>query len=143
MMEYIPSADLAAIRQAIAEAEKKTFAEIRVVIEEKCKGDVLDRAAFAFRKLKMHETAQRNGILIYFSIHDHHCAVIGDFGINRLVEKDYWKIILDEMIVFFSAGQLKEGIIHAVNRAASKLSEHFPLGKGDINELPDEVVTKL
>ncbi len=142
-MEYLPSTDLAAIRQAITEAEKKTSAEIRVVIEEKCKGEVLDRAAFAFRKLKMHKTAQRNGVLVYVSVKDHQCAVIGDSGINSLVEKDYWKTLLDEMIVFFSAGQLKEGIIHAVNRVTSELSSHFPLRKGDINELPDEVITRL
>ncbi len=142
-MEYLPSTDLAAIRQAITEAEKKTSAEIRVVIEEKCKGEVLDRAAFAFRKLKMHKTAQRNGVLVYVSVKDHQCAVIGDSGINSLVEKDYWKTLLEEMIVFFSAGQLKEGIIHAVNRVTSELSSHFPLRKGDINELPDEVITRL
>ncbi len=142
-MEYIPSTDLSAIRREIAESEKKTSAEIRVVIEEKCKGDVLDRAAFAFRKLKMHKTAHRNGVLIYVSIYDHQCAVIGDSGINRLVEKEFWRILVDEMIVFFSAGQLKEGIIHALKRAASKLGEHFPISNNDKNELPDEVITKL
>lgn len=142
-MEYIPSSELKAIRKAIAEAEKKTSAEIRVIIEEKCKGDVLDRAAFAFHKLKMNETEQHNGVLIYVSIHDRQCAVIGDSGINSLVEKDYWKTILDEMIVFFSAEQFKEGIIHSINRIALKLGEHFPYRSNDRNELPDDVVTKL
>lgn len=142
-MEFIPASDLTAMRQAITEAEKKTSAEIRVIIEETCNVAVLDRAAFAFAKLKMHETNQRNGILIYVSISDHQCAVIGDAGINRLVENQFWKAVLDEMIVFFSAGQLKEGIIYAINRASIKLTEHFPRSKNDRNELPDEVVTKL
>lgn len=140
---FIPSTDLAFIKQAISDAEKITSAEIRIIIEERCKGNVLDRSAFAFRKLNMHKTAQRNGVLIYVSVLDHQCAVIGDTGINRFVENDFWKTILDEMVVFFSAGQLKEGIVHAVNRAAVKLGEHFPHNKHDSNELPDDVITKL
>lgn len=142
-MSIIPESDLKAIRLAVSEAEKKTSAEIRVIIEEKCKTVVLDRAAFAFRKLKMHETEHRNGVLIYVAIKDHQCAVIGDSGINQLVQKDFWQTIIDEMIVFFSAGQLKEGIIHALNRTAIKLGEHFPVAANDRNELPNDVITKL
>lgn len=142
-MEFLPSTDLSAIRQAIALAETKTSAEIRVVIEEKCKCDVLDRAAFAFRKLKMQKTEQRNGVLIYVALKDHQCAIIGDIGINRLVENEFWKTLLDEMIVFFSAGQLKEGIISAIHRASLILAEHFPRNSNDKNELPDDILTKL
>lgn len=142
-MEIIPDSQLALIRKSITEAEKKTSAEIRVLIEEKCKGSVLDRSAYAFRKLKMHKTRYRNGTLIYVSVKDKQCAIIGDYEINRLVEKDFWKTVLDEMIVFLSAGQLTEGIIHAVQRLADKLAEHFPANNNNPNELPDEVVTKL
>jgi uncharacterized membrane protein len=142
-VEIIPDSQLALIRKSITEAEKKTSAEIRVLIEEKCKGSVLDRSAYAFRKLKMHKTRFRNGTLIYVSVKDKQCAIIGDYGINRLAEKDFWKTVLDEMIVFLSAGQLTEGIIHAVQRLADKLAEHFPANNNNPNELPDEVVTKL
>lgn len=139
----IPDTDLNAIRQAVTEAEKKMSAELRVLIEETCKGDLLDRAAFAFHKLNMHQTAQSNGVLIYVSVNDHRCAIIGDSGIHQRVEPDFWKTIVDEMIVFFSAGQLKEGILHAINRVSLRLAEHFPPDKNDRNELPDEVVTQL
>jgi uncharacterized membrane protein len=56
--------------QAIKAAEYQTGGEIRVHIESVCKGNVLDRAAWLFKSLKMHETALRNGVLIYLSTDD-------------------------------------------------------------------------
>lgn len=38
---------------AIKAAEKETSGEIRVHIERACRGEVLDRAAWWFKKLKM------------------------------------------------------------------------------------------
>lgn len=56
---------------AIKQAEKDTSGEIRVHIENRCKIDVLDRAADVFAQLKMHKTAQRNGVLVYVALLDH------------------------------------------------------------------------
>jgi len=50
---------------AIKDAEKDTSGEIRVHIENYCKGDILDRAAQLFGILKMHKTEKRNGVLFY------------------------------------------------------------------------------
>ena len=55
------------ISESIREAEKNTSGEIRVHIESKCTGDVMDRAAYLFQKLKMHETKLRNAVLFYLA----------------------------------------------------------------------------
>ena len=52
----LSSEDEKSVRQAIIDAELKTSGEIRVHIEENCRVDVLDRAAYVFEKLKMHKT---------------------------------------------------------------------------------------
>jgi hypothetical protein len=52
----------AQILASVREAELETSGEIRVHIETSLKGDVLDRAAWLFKKLGMHKTAHRNGV---------------------------------------------------------------------------------
>ena len=65
-----------AVIEAISEAEKNTSGEIRLFIEDNCKEDVLDRAAFIFKQLKMHETALRNGVLFYLAMNSHKFAIL-------------------------------------------------------------------
>jgi len=81
-----------AIVRAIGEAEHATSGEIRVHIETSCKADVLDEAAWLFRKVGMHKTADRNGVLIYLALKDRKFAIIGDTGINSVVPLGFWKL---------------------------------------------------
>ena len=71
------------IIRAIRNAEMDTSGEIRLHLEESCGDDVLDRAADIFRKLEMHKTELRNGVLIYLAVKDRQFAIIGDVGINE------------------------------------------------------------
>ena len=71
------------IVNAIKEAELNTSGEIRVHVEEHCKVNVMDRAAYVFALLKMHKTQLRNGVLFYLSIKDRKFAILGDGGINK------------------------------------------------------------
>ncbi len=127
------------IKAAIKKAEKVTSGEVRVVVEDLCKTDVLDRAAFLFHKLKMDQTAERNGVLIYVSVDDHKLAIIGDAGIHKIVKDDFWNKIKEEMAQHFRQGLIAEGIIHAVHEAGVALSHHFPCKTDDRDELSDEI----
>ncbi len=49
---------------AIKQAELNTSGEIKVHIENRCRGDVEQRSLAVFDKLKLNETKQRNGVLI-------------------------------------------------------------------------------
>ena len=128
------------ITTAIKEAEKVTSGEIRLVVEDTCKGDVLDRAAFLFHKLKMDRTRERNGVLIYVSVDDHKFAIIGDAGIHKIVKDDFWNKIKEEMAQHFREGHIANGIIHAIQEAGKALSQHFPCKKDDRDELSDEII---
>ena len=55
---------------AIEIAELNTSGEVRVHLDDNCKGAVLDRAAYVFEKLEMHKTEQRNGVLFYLAVQD-------------------------------------------------------------------------
>ena len=124
---------------AIKEAESNTSGEIRVHIENHSNGAVLDRAAFIFKELKMEDTAARNGVLIYIALKDKQFAIIGDEGINKMVEKDFWNDVKDEMAEFFKSGNFTEGVVKGILRSGEKLKKYFPHQDDDVNELSDEI----
>lgn len=124
---------------AIKEAELNTSGEIRVHIENRCKEDTIERAAELFYELKMDHTAARNGILFYLAVKDHKFAVIGDEGINRKVEHDFWNDIKDEMIANFKENRFAEGVISGILKCGEKLKTYFPYQDDDVNELNDEI----
>ena len=124
---------------AIKEAELNTSGEIRVHIENHCKEEALERAAEVFYDLKMDRTAARNGILFYLAVKDHKFAIIGDEGINREVEHDFWNDIKDEMTSNFKENKFAEGLIAGILKCGDKLKKYFPYQNDDVNELSDEI----
>ncbi len=135
----INAADEAAIKAAIADAERASSGEIRVHIERVCPGNMMDRAAFIFEKLDMHKTALRNGVLFYVATKDRQFAVIGDSGINAVVEKRYWEKLSAEIIDRFHTDGLADGLTFGIASTGEYLKKHFPYQKDDINELSDEI----
>ena len=128
-----------AITSAIGEAETNTSGEIRLHVENRCKIDVLDRAAYIFGKLNMHETAQRNGVLFYLAVDDRKFAIIGDSGINKAVPANFWDEIKGTMLALFKEGKFAEGLTTGIRMAGEQLKTNFPYQTDDINELSDEI----
>ncbi len=133
-------ADILRIEQSIAEAEKITSGEIRIFIDNRCKEDVLDRAAWIFHEIGMDATEERNGVLIYIALKDHKFAIIGDAGINEKVPKGFWDAIRDEMKNLFRDGKYSEAIVTGILKAGAQLSHHFPYKENDTNELSNEML---
>lgn len=127
------------ITDAIAQAELNTSGEIRLHVEGKCKIDVLDRAAYLFEKLEMHQTAQRNGVLFYLAVSDRKFAIIGDSGINQLVAADFWNETKETMLSYFKEGKFADGLSKGILMAGEQLKTNFPYQGDDINELSDEI----
>jgi len=127
------------IVDAIKTAELNTTGEIRVHVENHSKGDILDRSAMVFNMLKMNETAARNGVLIYLAVEDKKFSIIGDEGINRLVEHDFWNDVKDEMAKAFREGDFTGGVVNGILRVGEKLKTFFPYQSDDVNELPDDI----
>jgi len=127
------------IIQAIKNAEQNTSGEIKIHIEKKCHGDVLDRAAYIFKKLGMHKTNLRNGVLIYLAFETRKFAIIGDAGINSKVPENFWDSIKDNMLQHFKKGNFTEGLTEAITQVGMQLKEYFPHKKNDVNEISDEI----
>ncbi|HOK26295.1 MAG TPA: TPM domain-containing protein [Bacteroidales bacterium] len=127
------------ILSAIREAEKDTSGEIRVHIETHCPEDVLDRAAWIFRKLGMDKTRERNGVLFYLAVADRKFAVIGDAGINSKVPEGFWNQVKELLTKYFKDGLFTEGLAEGIKLAGRQLKTFFPYRKDDVNELSDEI----
>jgi uncharacterized membrane protein len=127
------------ILDAIKEAEKETSGEIRVHIETRHSGKVLDRAAWIFKRMGMHNTEARNGVLFYLAVRNKKFAILGDSGINEKVSEGFWDKIKVIMESDFREKRFTEGLAKGILMAGNQLKEHFPHLANDINELPDEI----
>ena len=127
------------IVEAIKQAELNTSGEIKVHIENHCRGDVEQRSITVFNKLKLNETKLRNGVLIYLAIKDRKFAILGDEGINNVVENGFWDDVKDMMLSHFKKGNFTEGLEQGILRCGEKLKTYFPYQTDDTNEIPDDI----
>ena len=137
--DFLTAEEEAEIVQAIHSAEQNTSGEIRVHIENHTDLKPLERAQEVFHQLKMDETELRNGVLFYVGVSDHTFAIIGDKGINDVVEPDFWDCTKDIVIEHFKNKQFKEGLIKGILRAGDRLKQYFPFADDDTNELSNEL----
>jgi uncharacterized membrane protein len=128
------------IRAAIRKAETQTSGEIRLFIENRCKEEILDRAAFIFDQLNIHKTTDRNGVLFYLAIHERQFAILGDAGINKVVKQGFWDEIKEHMVARFKKAEFAEGLCEGISMAGEALKNYFPYRKNDKNELSDDIV---
>ncbi|MBT8285107.1 MAG: TPM domain-containing protein [Flavobacteriaceae bacterium] len=125
--------------EAIRKAEKNTSGEIRVHIEGSSKKDSYERAQEIFHELKMDETKDANGVLIYIAVQDRTFVIYGDRGINEVVPNTFWNDTKDVIQSHFKHGEFKEGIVNGILKAGEELKAHFPYNNNDTNELSNEV----
>ena len=137
--DFLSKTEEQEIVQAIVEAEKNTSGEIRVHIEEHTEKSPLERAQEVFFELKMDETQDRNGVLFYVCVSDKKFAIIGDKGINDVVESDFWDCTKDTVIANFKEGNFKKGLVEGILQAGQRLKHYFPYQSDDTNELSNEI----
>jgi uncharacterized membrane protein len=140
MARFLTKEQEQTIISAIKEAELNTSGEVRVHIEDKCKGgDAIERAKEVFAKLGMHETELQNGVIIYVATKDHKLAIWGDKGIHEKVGQQFWNEEIELMKKYFQADDHESGLRDAVLMVGEKLKEFFPYQKDDVNELSDDI----
>ena len=136
---FLSKEDEQEIVQAIVSAEKNTSGEIRVHIEERSEKAPLDRAQEVFFELHMNETKDRKGVLFYVCVADKKFAIIGDEGIDKVVESDFWDCTKDIVISNFKEANFKNGLVEGILRAGERLKKYFPYQSDDMNELSNEI----
>lgn len=139
MVRFFDEAEERQIIAAIRNAELASSGEIRVHVEVGAKAPALDVAHRVFEQLKMHETKDRNGVLILLCVDRREFAIIGDEGINEVVSEEFWNEERDMLQYHFKKGEFALGIANAVQQVGAKLKKFFPYQEDDVNELSDEI----
>ncbi|TDS11979.1 TLP18.3/Psb32/MOLO-1 phosphatase superfamily protein [Maribacter caenipelagi] len=137
--DFLTASEEQDIVNAILKAEKNTSGEIRVHIEAHTSKDHYERAKEVFHLLKMDNTKQENGVLIYVAVNDKKFVICGDKGINSVVPEDFWQTTKNSIQTHFKNGAFKDGLVAGILKAGEELNSHFPWQADDTNELSNEI----
>jgi uncharacterized membrane protein len=132
--------DVPGLEAAIARAEQRTSAEIRISVAPWFWGSVRAAAERAFARLGMYQTRDRNGTLIFVAPARRQVVVIGDAGIHGRVGQEYWDRLARDIAEAFRDGRYSDGLKRAIELLGERLAEHFPC---DPMDNPDELPNTL
>lgn len=136
--------ELLRISNKIKEAEKKTSAEIVVVIKEERKlferkKTLRELAEEEFIKAGIVNTAEKTGVLIFILLSEKQFYILADKKISDNIPQQTFDSIANEMSNQFKSGKFSSGIINCIERLSELLSRNFPIKPNDINELSNQV----
>lgn len=144
VLRHFDKATQAAIGQAVAAAERQHRGELRWVVEGSLPlldllrhTDARRRAIDLFARLRIWDTSENSGILIYVQLADRRVEILADRGIAARVPQVQWDTLCRTMESAFAAGNYRNGAVQAIAAAGALLREHFPAASDHPNELPD------
>ncbi|HPC95854.1 MAG TPA: TPM domain-containing protein [Sedimentisphaerales bacterium] len=137
---FLTAAEAAGVHAAVAEAERRTSAELKVVLARHCWGDLKRKARRIFRELGLDRTEGRNCVLILLILTNREFLIYGDEGIHARVGQGFWDDVRREMQEAFGRNAFGDGIAAGVRRIGEKLAQHFPCQRNDVDEISNEIV---
>jgi uncharacterized membrane protein len=146
----IPADMLERLQRRVAASEQRHSGEIRICVEAGLPLSYLWRGAAAreraitmFGKLRVWDTEDNNGVLIYLLLADHAIEIVADRGLARHVGAEQWQAMVARMAEAFREKRYEDGLTQALEETSALLMTHFALaaaGKANPNELPDAPV---
>lgn len=139
------------IEAAIKASEAEHVGEIRFAVEGGLDGAPLfkgqsarERAIELFALLRVWDTGQNTGVLIYLLLADRAVEIVADRGIHAKVESKEWSNVCRQMEAAFRQSNFEGGVVSGVRAVTRHLQQHFPPGNHhNSNELPDRPVVVL
>jgi len=145
----VPPGLVEQLARRVAASEARHSGEVRIYVEAGLPLSYLwrdasprERAVAIFGKLRVWDTEQNNGVLIYLLLAEHAIEIVADRGLSRHVPQAEWQRIVAHMGSAFREGRFEDGLTQALEEVSALLVQHFPraAGSADVNELPDEPV---
>ena len=99
-----------------------------------------ERALEVFGRLRIWDTEDNSGVLVYLLLADKAVEIVADRGIHRRVGDASWQSICRAMEAAYREGRFEEGTLAGVDAINALLIEHFPRHGPGGNELPDQPV---
>jgi len=142
-----PKATLDAIEAAVRLSETHHSGEIRFAIETRLapawawRGmSGRERAVEMFSHLRVWNTAENSGVLVYLLLADHDIQIVADRGIAARVNQVQWEAVAQAMEAAFRQGEFERGALEGIRQIDVLLTMHFPSTTHNPDELADRPV---
>lgn len=126
-------AALERLTQKVAQSEKRHSGQIRICLEGGLPASYLwrsvaarERAITLFGKLRVWDTEQNNGVLIYLLLADRAVEVVADRGLAKYVAPQQWEQLVASMAESLRSGNYEKALNHAVEEISALLEQQFP-----------------
>jgi uncharacterized membrane protein len=142
-----PPRVLRAIEAEIKAQESRHRGELRFAIEASLPIGHLARrvtprrrALQVFEQLRVWDTEENSGVLVYVLLADRSVEIVADRGIASRVPQGEWDAVCRAMGEAFRGGEFERGALDGLRRVGALLARHFAAGPRKIDELPDAPV---
>lgn len=142
-----PAAVLDDIEKAVKQSEGQHRGELRFAVENTLapawvwRGmSASQRATEVFSNLRVWDTEENSGVLIYLLLADREVHIVADRGIAKLVPQAEWDMIAEAMQKEFRQGDFRRGSLEGIELITRVLASHFPSGVNNPNELSNKPV---
>jgi len=99
-----------------------------------------EKALEQFYGRGLHLTREHTGVMIYCALEERFVEVIADEGIYTKVDKALWDNTVQVLVKHIRTGDLTTGFEQAVFACGNALTDHFPAGADNPNELPNVLI---
>lgn len=153
--QVLPAEAVQRLAQRVAASERLHTGEVRLCVEAGLPWGVMwpppsdadmpavlrRRALALFGELRVWDTRDNNGVLVYVQLTERAIEIVADRGLNDRLPAGHWPLVVDGMRAAFRKGRFEEGLVAAVDAATAVLVAHWPEGPISTkpNELPDTV----
>src|SRR5450432_1459766 len=135
------------IEEAITAGERMHGGQVRFVVEgslpmiQLVRGEPpRQRALDVFSRLRIWDTEENSGVLVYLLLADQDVEIVADRGIHRKVGDEPWQAICRTMETEFSQRRFEQGTLAGIEAINALLARHFPRTSSGNNEIPDDPV---
>ncbi|MEP7182751.1 MAG: TPM domain-containing protein [Betaproteobacteria bacterium] len=143
-----PTAGLERIEAVIAAGEERHRGQVRFAVEPALPlARVMHgapprvRALEVFGLLRIWDTAENCGVLVYLLLADRDVEIVADRGIHAAVGAAAWEAVCRKMEAAFTDGRFVEGVEAGIAEINALLAQHFPRdGRTGGNELSDRPI---
>lgn len=101
-----------------------------------------EQAFQEFYRHDLHRTEAATGVLLFVSLFERRVVVLGDEGIDEVMEEGAWDQVHQSLLQAIREDRLPEGLVAAVEQIGETLAESFPWKEGDRNEVPDRLIVR-
>lgn len=137
--------ELRKLSAQIADVEKKTSAEIRVVVRHRRhwsehKFTPRQLAEREFNTLGMTKTKEGTGILVFILVGERRFELLADHGIIKVLPEEYWADLARKLSGHFSKQNFFHGLTTSLNEIGEVLESKLPPTGANPDELPNDII---